>query len=212
MGVNGTDQGGTRRVGLLAAALLCGCLMAIGAAPESGATTLRQAATPAVHRAKQPPRPKCRLVRRRQGKKLVAVKTCPKPGPRRTTRPPTGGSRAGATASGPTTGQTPAPASWPGAPATGTSTMPVTTYPGGASAWDEPALVNPTTVVLSDSARSLKLDQSQDYIVTCPPGQFDVSGKITIWGGHNVVFENCDEYVTNPAGDWAGYLENQTGT
>jgi hypothetical protein len=73
-------------------------------------------------------------------------------------------------------------------------------------------LVNPTTVVLSDSARSLKLDQSQDYIVTCPPGQFDVSGKITIWGGHNVVFENCDEYVTNPAGDWAGYLENQTGT
>jgi hypothetical protein len=84
--------------------------------------------------------------------------------------------------------------------------------PPGASAWDEPGLVNPTTVVLSDSARSLKLNQSQDYVVTCPPGQFNVSGKISIWGGHNVVFENCDEYVTNPSGDWAGYLQNQTGT
>ncbi len=208
MGMNGIDQGGTRRVGLLVAALLCGCLVAIGAAPESGAATLRQAVKPAVHRAKQPPRPKCRLVRRRRGKKLVSVKLCPKPVPRRTTRPSTGGSRAGADASAPATGQTPAPATWPGAPAT----APVTTYPGGTSAWDEPALVNPTTVVLSDSARSLKLSQTQDYIVTCPPGQFNVSGKITIWGGRNVVFENCDEYVSNPAGDWAGYLENQTGT
>jgi hypothetical protein len=66
--------------------------------------------------------------------------------------------------------------------------------------------------MLSDSARSLRLIQSQDYIVECPPGRFDVSGKISIWGGHNVVFENCDEYVTNPGGDWAGYLQNQTGT
>jgi hypothetical protein len=73
-------------------------------------------------------------------------------------------------------------------------------------------LVNPTTVVLSDSARTLKLNQTQDYVVTCPPGQFNVSGKITIWGGHNVVLENCDEFVTAPLGDWAGYLENQTGT
>jgi hypothetical protein len=72
--------------------------------------------------------------------------------------------------------------------------------------------VDPTVVTLSDSNRSLKLNQSQDYIVQCPPGQFDVSDKITIWGGHNVVFEDCDEYVTNPSGDWAGYLEDQTGT
>jgi hypothetical protein len=84
--------------------------------------------------------------------------------------------------------------------------------PAGPSAWDEPALVNPTVVTLSDSDRSLTLDQSQDYIVQCPSGQFDVSGKITIYGGHNVVFQDCDEYVTNPAGDWAGYLEDQTGT
>jgi hypothetical protein len=67
-------------------------------------------------------------------------------------------------------------------------------------------------VVLSDASRSLTLSRSQDYVVECPPGRFDVSGKITIWGGHNVVFENCDEYVTNRAGDWAGYLEDQTGT
>lgn len=66
--------------------------------------------------------------------------------------------------------------------------------------------------MLSDSNRSLTLNQSQDYIVECPPGQLDVSGKITIWGGHNVVFQDCDENVTNQSGDWAGYLEDQTGT
>ena len=213
-----------RRLRGLAAAVICGCLVAIGAAPESGATTLRKVAKPTVHRAKQPPRSKCRVMRRRQGRKLVAVKVCPKPAQRKTTLAATGSSRASAQAPAPATGQTRAPtaggtpaptAGGTPAPSTGLSApsaAPITTYPGGTSAWDEPALVNPTTVVLSDSARSLKLDQSKDYIVTCPPGQFDVSGKITIWGGHNVVFENCDEYVDNPAGDWAGYLENQTGT
>ncbi len=80
------------------------------------------------------------------------------------------------------------------------------------SAWDEPALVDPTTITLSDAYRSLKLNPSQDYIVRCPPGRCDVSGKITIWGGHNVLLQDCNEYVTNPAGDWAGDLEDQTGT
>jgi hypothetical protein len=84
--------------------------------------------------------------------------------------------------------------------------------PAGPSAWEEPALVDPTVVTLSASNRSLTLNQSQDYIVQCPPGQFDVPGKITIWGGHNVVFQDCDENVTSPTGDWAGYLEDQTGT
>jgi hypothetical protein len=84
--------------------------------------------------------------------------------------------------------------------------------PSGPSAWDEPALVDPTVVTLSASSRSLTLNQSQDYIIECPPGQFDVPGKITIWGGHNVVFQDCDENVTSPTGDWAGYLEDQTGT
>ena len=67
-------------------------------------------------------------------------------------------------------------------------------------------------VTLGASDRSLTLNQSQDYVVECPSGQFDVPGKITIWGGHNVVFQDCDENVTNPAGDWAAYVEDQTGT
>ena len=72
--------------------------------------------------------------------------------------------------------------------------------------------MDPTVVTLSASNLSLKLNQSQDYIVRCPAGQLDLPGKFAIWGGHNVVFEDCDEYVTNPSGDWAGYLEDQTGT
>ena len=31
-------------------------------------------------------------------------------------------------------------------------------------------------------------------------------------GGQNVVFQDCDENGTSPTGDWAGYLEDQTGT
>ena len=94
-------------------------------------------------------------------------------------------------------------------PGTGAATAPTTsshpsapTQPSapdqraGASAWDEPALVDQTVVTLSASDRSLTLNQSEDYIVECPSGQFDVPGKITIWGGHNVVFQDCDENVT----------------
>ncbi len=73
-------------------------------------------------------------------------------------------------------------------------------------------MIDPTVITLSASDLSLKLNQSQDYIVACPSGQFDVPSKITIWGGHNVVLQDCDEYVTNAAGDWAGDLEDQTGT
>jgi hypothetical protein len=103
----------------------------------------------------------------------------------------------------------PSPVSGP-APAPSPPSRP--NQPAGASAWEEPALVNPTVLTLSDSNRSLTLDQSKDYIVQCPSGPFDVSAKITIWGGHNVVFQSCDEYMTNPTGDWAAYLEDQTGT
>jgi len=171
---------------------------------------------------KPKPKPKCKTVRRRRGKKWVRVKVCPKPVKGKASSSPANGkARGGTSTSGSTSasapGQTqtiPVPPSATAAPATGVQggTPRGIALPPGASAWDEPGLVNPTTVLLSDSARSLKLNQAQDYVVTCPPGRFDVSGKITIWGGHNVVFENCDEYVTNPGGDWAGYLENQTGT
>jgi hypothetical protein len=148
------------------------------------------------------------MVRRRRGKKWVRVKVCPKPAPKSTVRKSTRNSGVSATQSTPTSDTN------QGLPAgtTSASQPPAQYLPAGASAWDEPALVNPTVITLSDSNRSLKLDQSQDYIVECPPGQFNVSGKITIWGGHNVVFQDCDENMTNPSGDWAGDLQDQTGT
>ncbi len=188
-------------------------------APSAGAAPV--GITPgSVKSLKKPakPKPKCKTVRRRRVRKWVKVKVCSKPV--KTTASPSlasGKPRTSGGTSTPAQTQTilvPPSATAAPAPATGSQagTPRGIALPLGASAWDEPALVNPTTVVLSDSARSLKLSQTQDYIVTCPPGQFNVSGKITIWGGHNVVFENCDEYVSNPAGDWAGYLENQTGT
>jgi len=40
----------------------------------------------------------------------------------------------------------------------------------------------------------------------------NLSGKITVWGGHNVIFQDCDENVTSPTGDWAADFQNQTGT
>jgi Concanavalin A-like lectin/glucanases superfamily len=78
--------------------------------------------------------------------------------------------------------------------------------------WDQPALVNPTTIAVSDTNRTLNLQSTQDYIVECPTGAVQLSGKLTVWGGHNVVFQNCNEDVTNPTGDWAADFQNQTGT
>ncbi|HET6868609.1 MAG TPA: hypothetical protein VFH80_22040 [Solirubrobacteraceae bacterium] len=78
------------------------------------------------------------------------------------------------------------------------------------SAWDRPSLSNPTTVQISDANHVLVLNQSQDYVVRCPPGTLDLSAALNIWGGHNVVFENCDLYLTNS--DWAAKFSYQTGT
>jgi Concanavalin A-like lectin/glucanases superfamily len=80
------------------------------------------------------------------------------------------------------------------------------------SAWDQPALSNPITITISDTNRTLNLSSTQDYIIQCPAGVVNLSGKITVWGGHNVVFQDCDENVTNPSGDWAGDFQDQTGT
>ncbi|HEY4827779.1 MAG TPA: hypothetical protein VIH85_13470 [Solirubrobacteraceae bacterium] len=137
------------------------------------------------------------------------MKVCPKPAPKPTARKSTRSS-----GSVTATQSTPTSDTNKGLPAGTTSAnqAPTQYLPAGASAWEEPALVNPTVITLSDSNRSLRLDQSQDYIIECPPGQFNVSGKITIWGGHNVVFQDCDENMTNPSGDWAGDLQDQTGT
>jgi hypothetical protein len=80
------------------------------------------------------------------------------------------------------------------------------------SAWDQPPLTNPVTITVSDTNRTLNLSASQDYIIQCPAGVVDMSAKLQVWGGHNVIFQNCDEYVTSPTGDWAGDFQNQTGT
>lgn len=172
----------------------------------------------------------CREAARDKAKRAPALKPKrkPKAAPKKPATPaPSGPTSPGTGATVPSPPQPPAqaraqaparppaqpPASSPAPAPTPPSTPPsAPNQPAGASAWDEPALADPTMVMLSDSNRSLKLDQSKDYIVECPAGRFDVSSKITIWGGHNVVFQNCDEGMTNASGDWAAYLEDQTGT
>jgi hypothetical protein len=185
----------------LVALAVAACLLTIGTSPGLGATKVRKAS-------------RCKVVRRRRAKKWVRVTVCPKPA----TRPSAGHAKQSkAPGSKPTTsvpapGKSPAPAASAPGQSSGPAQPSGSNQPAGASAWDEPALANPTVITLSASNRSLTLKQSQDYILECPSGRFDVPGKITIWGGHNVVFQNCDEDVTNPAGDWAAYLEDQTGT
>jgi hypothetical protein len=78
------------------------------------------------------------------------------------------------------------------------------------SAWDRPSLSNPTTVQISEANHVLVLNQSQDYVVQCPPGTLELSAALNIWGGHNVVLENCDVDITSS--DWAARFSNQTGT
>lgn len=98
---------------------------------------------------------------------------------------------------GPITGPTPA-----------TTTPPPPPPPG--SAWSAPTLVNPITVTLSAGATSLALPQNRDYILKCPSAPFVLTSTLSIWGGHNVVFENCDEYLS--VRGWAARFKNQTGT
>jgi Concanavalin A-like lectin/glucanases superfamily len=59
--------------------------------------------------------------------------------------------------------------------------------------------------------RNLVLSPFQDYILRCAAGANNLTVKLTVWGGHNVVFQACNEYVANPGGDWAAVFENQTG-
>ena len=201
----------------LAALAVATCLLTIGPLPGLGATKARRASSsgPRPHpRYAGPPKPRCTVHRRRRGKKWVRVMVCRKPAKRpraghakQTTAP---GSKPTTSAHAP--GKSAAPAPTAPSQSSGPTQPSAPNQSAGASAWDEPALANPTVVILSTRNRSLTLDQSQDYIVECPAGEFDVPGKITIWGGHNVVFQDCDENVTNPAGDWAAYLEDQTGT
>lgn len=90
--------------------------------------------------------------------------------------------------------------------APGAAAGPTAAQTGPTTAWDQPVLSSPTTVTITDANRNLVLSPFQDYVLRCPVGADDLSGKITVWGGRNVVFQSCYEYVTNPNGDWACIL------
>ena len=78
------------------------------------------------------------------------------------------------------------------------------------SAWDRPALVNPTTIDLGATSNVLALSQSQDYILRCPSNPVQLSGALNVWGGHDVVIEDCDFEVSSA--DWAAHFSDQSGT
>ena len=80
----------------------------------------------------------------------------------------------------------------------------------GPSAWDRPALSNPVTVQITAENHVIALSQSQDYVLQCPAGTLELPAALNVWGGHNVVFENCDLDLT--AADWAAHFSYQTGT
>jgi hypothetical protein len=90
-----------------------------------------------------------------------------------------------------------------------TTTVPTPPNPAN-SAWDEPALIDPTVVTINDSKRNLKLDQAKDYILECQPGAVRLSWPLVVWGGHNVVFQDCHLEVTRP--NWSAAFKDQTGT
>jgi hypothetical protein len=154
-------------------------------------------AKPVGHRAK------ASVHRCRTTKKHRPAKRCRRRVTRHGTR--SGAHPTGAAPSAP--GQSPTPS---GQPPTVAGLPPAPLPPPVPSAWDRPSLSNPTTVQLSDANHGLVLNQSHDYIVQCPPGTLELSAALNIWGGHNVVFENCDLDIT--ASDWAARFSDQAGT
>jgi hypothetical protein len=80
----------------------------------------------------------------------------------------------------------------------------------GSSAWNEPILNDPITLAISNQERNLALNQSKDYILECQAGPTRLTWSLVVWGGHNVVFEDCDIDVTVP--NWSAAFKDQTGT
>jgi hypothetical protein len=78
------------------------------------------------------------------------------------------------------------------------------------SAWDEPALSHPITIELTAFNSVLALSQSHDYVLQCPSGGLSLSAALNVWGGHNVVLENCDIELSDPG--WAARFSDQSGT
>ena len=75
--------------------------------------------------------------------------------------------------------------------------------------WAPPELENPTTIKISDSYRSVKLDQTKDYIIELPKDQA-LNGELAIWGGRNVVVIG-GEILIHSNGWRAVYLQQNTG-
>jgi hypothetical protein len=100
-----------------------------------------------------------------------------------------------------------------GARGTAAHAMPVTqvqTNPPAGSAWERPALVNPTTIVVDAAHNNLVLDQSKDYILQLTPGADSMRVGLTVWGGHNVVIDGGHLNITGHSGGME--LKNQAGT
>jgi hypothetical protein len=79
-----------------------------------------------------------------------------------------------------------------------------------ASAWDRPALIDPTTIVVNAAHNNLVLDQSKDYILRLTPGVDSMRVGLTVWGGRNVVIDGGHLIITGHSGAMA--LKNQAGT
>jgi hypothetical protein len=81
--------------------------------------------------------------------------------------------------------------------------------PGTPSAWNLPALRSPTTIGLGPRSYNLKLDRSRDYILRCPPGRVKLPWTLSVWGGHDVVLQDCNLRVDH---NWVASFKDQSGT
>ena len=78
------------------------------------------------------------------------------------------------------------------------------------SAWEQPALVDPTTIVVDATHNNLVLDQSKDYVLRLTPGVDSMRVGLTVWGGRNVVIDGGHLNITGHSGGME--LKNQAGT
>ena len=77
------------------------------------------------------------------------------------------------------------------------------------NAWNVPVLRFPTAIQLGPRSYNLKLNPSRDYILGCPPGRVQLPWTLSVWGGHNVVLQNCNLRVTH---NWVASFKDQSGT
>jgi hypothetical protein len=101
---------------------------------------------------------------------------------------------------------------------TGGVAAPRSTTTASELTWAPPKLTNPVTVTVTPGHSSLKLDPGRDYTVALPRTPVELSGGVTITGGHNVVIVGGVIKVPSqgeaPDAKWRRgmYLKGQTGT